>query len=182
MFHLDGAICAGHLNLPACVLSGNPQGQKLAAVRWTSDEKWRSDAQLPCQRDAEEENLRGKYNTARPACLSQPDKNCFKYFAICGPKKSQRKMAVTDGSRGTSAWLTRGEVRAIASDWLEDVFKNCPNRRQFLEALSFLPQNWNAWAATDTEILVFKENKRLHLQIRQIFSGSAALSRQSPAQ
>lgn len=49
----DIAICAGHLNLSACVLMATSRGHKLALVLWTGDQKCGNDAQPPCQRETE---------------------------------------------------------------------------------------------------------------------------------
>lgn len=103
VFHLDVAICADHPNLPAlCFNRGTPpppRGHTLVALRWTSDEKRRSGAQLSCQREAAKTCLRWNYTAARSAYqrAAKADRNRFTYSAIYGQKESQSKVNGHDG-------------------------------------------------------------------------------------
>lgn len=149
--------------LPACVLTGKPPrtqtGGRSVNLRWEVEE--RCTAFLSKGRGEEEpawKIYRSQVCTSA-AESSQADKNRFTYSAICGQKKSVKGKWPRQ-AWGTSPWLTAGGVLAFASDWLIDMFKNCPIP---------LP-------SLTKKYCVFKKNKWLQPQIMQIFSGNTALS------
>lgn len=126
MFHLDDAICAGHLNLRACVLSGNPQGQgtggRSVNLRWEVEEWCTASPVKGTQgRRAHVENIIRRSQV----CMADSDTRIVWNILQFADKRkvSQRKMAVTERYDGL-VHVRRRPDPPFDSDWLGDMFKN----------------------------------------------------------